>query len=119
MYHDRPVVVDVQQQTVLRHLLLHQQHLLRAAHDEVTARVVEALLHLGQLCRCLVAQNALGGVEHDGELPDAQVAFHHDLVAERVLDVDENGRGVGQAAFAALHGRNLFPHSPSASSPCC
>ena len=51
MYHDRPIVVDVQQQTVLRHLLLHQQHLLRAAHDEVAARVVEALLHLGQLRR--------------------------------------------------------------------
>ena len=46
-------------------------------------------------------------VEHDGELPDAQSALHHDFVAESVFDVDKDGCRVGETTFATLHGRDL------------
>ena len=106
-YHDGAVVVHVHQNAVLRELLLHEEDLLRASDDEVAAGVVETLLHARQLGGGLVAQDALGGVEHDGELTDAQSALHHDFVAESVFDVDEDGRRVGETTFATLHGRNL------------
>ena len=106
-YHDGSVVVHVHQDTVLRELLLHEQDLLGASDDEVAAGVVETLLHARELRGRLVAQDAFGGVQHDGELTDAESALHHDLIAEGVFDIDEDGRRVGETALATLHRGDL------------
>jgi len=116
---------------VVGHPLLGDQHLFGAVDDEVAALVERALAQGGQVGLARVGQGAVGGAQHDGDLPDedfgkvfrllvdlllvplllallpvaaaaAAAAGRHR--ARRLLDVHVQRSGVGEGAQAGFPG---------------
>lgn len=89
-YNDRSIVVDIAENSVFAHLLAREKHLLIALYDEVTARIVETLLHGGEFGGAFVAENALARMEHNGDLTDPHLLANN-LISQSIDDVCENG----------------------------
>ena len=120
-YHHTTILVLLNEDSVLRELFLHQQHLLCTSNDEVTSRVVQTFLrmasraatylHLRELGGRLVAKDTTTGLQHDGKLTDRNALLSHQLVPYGVLDVDEDGGAVGETSVATLIGRDSIVHN--------
>ena len=120
-YHYTTILVLLNEDSVLRELFLHQQHLLCTSNDEVTSRVVQTFLrmasraatylHLRELGGRLVAKDTTTGLQHDGKLTDRNALLSHQLVPYGVLDVDEDGGAVGETSVATLVGRDSIVHN--------
>jgi hypothetical protein len=100
--HDALDGVRLDDDAVLAELLLHEDDLLRALDDEVPAGVERALVHARERGLRAAREHALVAPEHERQPADVDVLALDDLLAARVLDRDEDRRGVRRVAQAAL-----------------
>eukprot|EP00968_Pinguiococcus_pyrenoidosus_P008707 scaffold641_cov237-Pinguiococcus_pyrenoidosus.AAC.15 len=105
-----PLPVQLDDDPVLRELLVHVDDLLDALDHEVASGVEGALLHLGQFRLALAGQQALARAQHDGDPADRDLLLHHDLVVARVAHVHVNHGGVRAVPQAALKRRDAALH---------
>ena len=100
---------------VVRHLLLSDEHLLRAVDHEVASLVVRALSKVGKLLVVRVGEDTIRRAQHDGHLPEedlGQLLVLLILLAIRVnvhcraLHVHVERRGIRQIAQARLVGEH-------------
>lgn len=84
-----------------------EPHLFRSLDDKVTSGVERALGHVCQLRMRLVLEDTLVTSKHDGKSTDGLSSTLDDLLASRVLDVDENLGGVRRVSQATLVRRDL------------
>ena len=110
---DVPLCVAVDDNPILRQLLLNQDHLLLSLHHKVSTRVERALAHPRELLRRPPVEDALLRAEHHRHQPDCDavvLAPRLRLRARttvRVLDVHLDRRRVCDVAQPALLRRQL------------
>lgn len=84
-----------------------EPHLFRSLNDKVASWVERALGHVCQLRMRLVFEDTLVTSKHNGQSTDGLSSTLDDLLASRVLDVDEDLGGVRRVSQATLVRRDL------------
>jgi len=97
---DLALAVHFDDDAVLGQLLLHEDDLLDALHNKVTAGVDRALIHLDDGLVALAGEHAVRRPQHYGHAADAHVLAAHDLLAAHILHVHELCWGNPSVALA-------------------
>ena len=90
-----PRLVLLHDHPVLAHLLLDEDHLLRAPDYEVAAGVVRALVEACQLGLGFAREDAVRGAEHYRQPTNGETVPDDPLLPPSVLNVHGDGGGVG------------------------
>ncbi len=73
--------IGLDDDTILAELLLNENNLLGALHDEVPAGIERTFRHAGQVRVRTIGQDAFTAPQHDGEAPDSGIPLHNVLSA--------------------------------------
>ena len=102
-----PRLVLLHDHPVLAHLLLDEDHLLRAPDHKVAARVVRALVEACQLGLRFAREDAVRGAEHYWHPANGQTIPDDPLLSPSVFNVHGNGSGVGDVSQPGTRSYNI------------